>query len=63
MIRFLPYVLRSALRNRVRTALTVFGVGTAVFLVTGLAAILASHQRAVEAASQTILTVSEKDQW
>lgn len=63
MIRFLPYVLRSALRNRVRTALTVFGIGTAVFLVTGLAAILTSHRQAVAAASQTILTVSEKDQW
>jgi hypothetical protein len=61
MIRLLPYVLRSAFRNRVRTALTVFGVGTAVFLATGLAAILKSHENALAAASQTMLVVSEKD--
>ena len=39
MIRFLPYLLRSAWRNRVRSALTVLGVAVAVFLVTGLAKI------------------------
>lgn len=63
MIRFWPYILRSALRNRARTALTVLGVGTAVFLVTGLAAILASHESAVSAASRSVLVVSEKDSW
>ena len=63
MIRFLPYLFRSAWRNRLRTILTLFGVGVAVFLVTGLAAILESRQAAVRAASQTVLVVSEKDQW
>ncbi|MHC4818156.1 MAG: hypothetical protein ACYTF8_08890 [Planctomycetota bacterium] len=61
MIKFLPYVLRSAWRNRLRTLLTVLGVAVAVFLITGLAAILDSRTRTVEAASQTVLLVNEKD--
>lgn len=61
MLRFLPYVLRSAARNRVRTVLTVLGVGVASFLVTGLAAILVSNSRALAAASDTVLVVSEQD--
>ena len=63
MTNFLPYVIKSAWRNRVRTVLTVLGVGIAVFLIAGLAAILDSRLRAVESASDTILIVSEKDQW
>ena len=61
MIRLLPYIFRSAFRNRIRTALTVLGVGTAVFLMTGLAAILTSHSRALAAVSDTTLLVSEMD--
>lgn len=61
MIKFFPYVLRSAWRNRLRTLLTVLGVAVAVFLITGLAAILDSRTRTVEAASQTVLLVNEKD--
>jgi ABC-type antimicrobial peptide transport system permease subunit len=61
VIKFLPYVLRSAWRNRLRTLLTVLGVAVAVFLITGLAAILDSRTRTVEAASQTVLLVNEKD--
>jgi uncharacterized membrane protein YqiK len=63
MIRFLPYVLRSAWRNRIRTILTVLGVGVAVFIITGLGAILDSRVKAVEESSETILVVSEKDQY
>jgi cell division protein FtsX len=59
----LLYLFRSAWRNRLRTLLTVMGVGVAVFLVTGLAAILQSRQAAVEQASQTLLVVSEKGEW
>ena len=59
----LLYLFRSAWRNRLRTLLTMTGVGLAVFLVTGLAAILESRQTAVKMASQTMLIVSEKDQW
>jgi len=61
VIKFFPYVLRSAWRNRLRTLLTVLGVAVAVFLITGLAAILDSRTRTVEAASQTVLLVNEKD--
>jgi hypothetical protein len=61
MIRFLPYLLRSAWRNRVRSILTVLGVAVAVFLVTGLASLLESRAAAVEASSETILVVSEMD--
>jgi len=63
MIKLLPYVVRSAWRNRLRTLLTVAGVGVAVLTVTGLAAILESRQTAVRAVSQTLLLVSEKDKW
>jgi hypothetical protein len=61
MIRFLPYVLRSAWRNKVRSALTVLGVAVAVFLVTALAALLESRKAAVEGSSATTLVVAEKD--
>ena len=61
MIRFLPYVARSAWRNRVRTVLTVLGVGVAVFLIVGLGAFLVSRARAQAAASESILVVSQKD--
>ncbi|MHC4473930.1 MAG: hypothetical protein ACYS99_23590 [Planctomycetota bacterium] len=61
MIRYLPYVARSAWRNRVRTLLTVLGVGVAVFMVAGLGAFLISRDRALEAASESILVVSQKD--
>ena len=63
MIKLLPYVVRSAWRNRLRTILTLGGVGLSVFLITGLAAIRESRQAAVRAVSQTLLVVSEKDKW
>jgi hypothetical protein len=61
MIRFVPYVVRSARRSPVRTALTVLGVGIAVFMATILGALLDSRQRALEGAAATILVVSERD--
>jgi cell division protein FtsX len=61
VIKFFPYVVRSAWRNRLRTLLTVLGVAVAVFLVTGLAAILDSRTRTIEAASESGLLVNEKD--
>jgi len=63
MTGFLVYMVKSAWRNRVRTVLTVLGVGIAVFLVAGLGSILDSRLRAVETASDTTLIVSQKDQW
>jgi hypothetical protein len=61
MIRFLPYILRSSMRNSVRSTLTVLGVAVAVFLMTGLGALLQSRTDALEASSESILVVSEKD--
>lgn len=61
MIKYLPYVARSAWRNRVRTVLTVLGVGVAIFMIAGLGAFLTSRSRALEAASESILVVSQKD--
>ena len=63
MLKFVPYLTRSILRNRGRSVLTVLGVGMAVFIVTGLGAILNSRTRALEAASETTVIVSEKDQY
>ena len=59
MIKFLPYVLRSAWRNRVRSMLTVLGVAVAVFIVTFLAAVRESRSKAVEAASETTLMTTQ----
>jgi hypothetical protein len=61
MIRFVPYVIRSSLRNRIRSGLTVLGVAVAVFLMTGLGALLESRAEALEGSSATTLVVSEKD--
>jgi cell division protein FtsX len=61
MIKFLPYVLRSAWRNRTRSALTVLGVAVAVFIMTGLASLLESRVAGVAASSETVLVVSELD--
>lgn len=63
MFKFVPYVLKSALRNRVRSVLTVLGVAVAVFIVTGLGSILESRTKALEASSETVIIVSEKDQY
>ncbi len=61
MIRFVPYIIRSSTRNRVRSGLTVLGVAVAVFLMTGLGALLESRTKAIEGSSATTLVVSEKD--
>ena len=60
MIKYLPYILRSAWRNRVRSTLTVLGVAVAVFIVTFLAAVRESRTKAVEAASETTLVTTQE---
>jgi hypothetical protein len=60
MLRYVPYIFRSAWRNPVRSTLTVLGVAVAVFIVTGLAAIRESRSRAVEAASETTLVTTQE---
>ena len=61
MIRFVPYIIRSSKRNAVRSTLTVLGVAVAVFMMTGLGALLESRADALDASSESILVVSEKD--
>ena len=63
MLKYVPYVLKSAARNRVRSLLTVLGVAVAVFIVTGLGSILESRTKAHEASSETVVIVSERDQY
>lgn len=64
MIRFLPYVFRSIVRNKVRTALTLFGLIVAVGVFCFLVSIETSMERTVErAAESSLLVVSQKDQW
>ena len=64
MFRFLPYVLRSALRNKVRTTLTLLGVLVAVGVFSLLASLEGSMNRTVDRAAQnTLLVVGQKDQW
>ena len=60
MIKFMPYIMRSAWRNRLRSALTVLGVAVAVFIVTFLAAVRESRTKAVEAASETTLVTTQE---
>ena len=59
MIKYVPYVVRSAWRNRVRSTLTVLGVAVAVFIVTFLAAVRESRSKVVRAASQTTLITTQ----
>jgi hypothetical protein len=60
MIKYMPYIVRSAWRNKVRSTLTVLGVAVAVFIVTFLAAVRESRTKAVEAASQTTLVTTQE---
>ncbi len=64
MSRYLSYVLRNVLRNRVRTALSLAGMAIAVGIFCFLASIESSMEGAVDRASQTtLLVMNEKDQW
>ena len=61
MFRFWHYIVRSVVRHRVRTALTIFGVGVAAFIVSYLVAIFDSRSQLVAQASQTTVVVHQKD--
>ena len=64
MLRFLPYVLRNILRNRVRTVLTLFGLLIAVGIYSLLASVESSMDNTIDAAAQSsLLVVNEKDKW
>ncbi len=61
MHKFWHYIRRNVARHRVRTGLTILGVGVAAFVVTYLAAIFDSRAQLVSRASQTLLVIHEKD--
>ena len=64
MLRFWPYILRSALRSKVRTTLTLLGVMVAIGIFSLLASIESSMNESIDSAAQkSLLIVNEKDQW
>ena len=64
MSRYLSYVLRNVLRNRIRTALSLMGMAIAVGIFCFLASIESSMKSAVDRVAQTtLLVMNEKDQW
>ena len=64
MLKFWPYIFRSALRNKVRTVLTLLGMMVAVGLFCFLASIESSMHHAIDRVAQnSLLVLNEKDQW
>jgi hypothetical protein len=64
MLDFVPYLVRSALRNKVRTVLTLFGVMVAVGVFSLLASLESSMHRSIDRTAQSaLLVVNEKDKW
>jgi cell division protein FtsX len=64
MHKFLPYIWKSIRRNKVRTALTVFGVMVAVAIFIFLGSFESSMNATIESAAQgTLLVMSQKDAW
>ena len=64
MLKFWPYIMRNAVRNKVRTTLTLLGMLVAVAIFCFLASIESSMHEAIDGvARNTLLVVNEKDQW
>ncbi len=64
MIKFVPYILRSVFRNKVRTVLTLMGLMVAVGIYCFLASIESSMNDTIDRAAQnSLLILNEKDQW
>ena len=62
--RFWTYIVRNALRSKVRTVLTLLGVMVAVGIFSILASIESSMHRAIDSVAQrSLLVITEKDQW
>ncbi len=63
-MRFFPYILRSVLRNKVRSTLTLVGLMVAVGIYCFLASIESSMDKSIDQAAQsTLLVVNQKDRW
>ena len=64
MLKFWPYILRSVLRNKVRTVLTLLGMMVVVGVFCFLASIESSMNNTIDKVAQTtLLILNEKDQW
>ena len=64
MVKFWPYILRSVLRNKVRTVLTLLGMMVVVGIFCFLASIESSVNNTLDKVAQTtLLILNEKDQW
>ncbi len=61
MFKFLHYIFKTMAQNRVRTLLTVFGVGLAAFIAIYLLAVFDSRNQVVANSAETLLVVNEKD--
>ncbi len=59
-MRFLPLILRSLLRNRRRTVLTIAGIALSVFVISALLAVEGGFETLFESAEPSLLNVSEK---
>lgn len=64
MSRLLAYIVKNALRNKVRTGLTLLGLMVAIGIFTFLAAVESTMTNTIDKASQsTLLVMAQKDQW
>lgn len=64
VIRFLPYILKQVTRHRVRSALTLLGIATAMFLFTAVQAMQRGVAGATQASARdTTLVVYRKDRF
>ena len=64
MLKFWPYILRSVMRNKVRTVLTMLGMMVVVSVFCFLASIESSMNNTIDKVAQTtLLVLNEKDQW
>jgi hypothetical protein len=63
-MRFFPYILRSMLRSKVRSVLTLLGLMVAVGIYCFLASIESSMNKSIDQTAQsTLLVVNQKDRW
>ena len=64
MLKLLPYILKNVKRNKARTILTVLGVMVAISIFSFLFSLERAMYDTIDRASQnTLLVMTEKDQW
>ena len=64
MSRLLAYIVKNALRNKVRTGLTLLGLMVAIGIFAFLASVESTMANTIDQVSQsTLLVMAQKDQW